>query len=135
MKSYSFADLFAGCGGLSLGLSQAGLKGKFAIERDPMAFETFSANFIDRPKPSVAFDWPIWLEKQAWDIEHLLAQHKEDLVSLRGTIDVLAGGPPCQGFAQGKRQPARFVCMPGCTALSNGFGADQSSNDPQTLHQ
>jgi len=58
MKSYSFADLFAGCGGLSLGLSQAGLKGKFAIERDPMAFGTFSANFIEKPAAGHAFEWP-----------------------------------------------------------------------------
>jgi DNA (cytosine-5)-methyltransferase 1 len=99
MKSYSFADLFAGCGGLSLGLSQAGLKGKFAIERDTMAFETFLTNFIDGPIPTVAFDWPAWLAKRAWDIEVLLERHKEDLVGLRGTIDVLAGGPPCQGFS------------------------------------
>jgi DNA (cytosine-5)-methyltransferase 1 len=99
MKSHSFVDLFAGCGGLSLGLSQAGLLGKFAIERDPMAFETFSTNFIDNQSQGVAFDWPTWLAKQAWDIELLLAEHKDDLVKLRGTIDVLAGGPPCQGFS------------------------------------
>ena len=95
---YTFADLFAGCGGLSLGLSQAGLQGRFAIERDPMAFETFAANFIDRRTP-IAFDWPAWLEPEAWDIEHLLTKHKTDLIGLRGKIDVLAGGPPCQGFS------------------------------------
>jgi DNA (cytosine-5)-methyltransferase 1 len=99
MKPYSFVDLFAGCGGLSLGLSLAGLKGRFAIERDPMAFETFSANFIDDRRPDIAFEWPTWLSKEAWDIEFLLAQHKDDLVKLRGSIDVLAGGPPCQGYS------------------------------------
>ena len=99
MKRYSFVDLFSGCGGLSLGLSQAGLKGKFAIERDPMAFKTFSANFIEKPKSKIAFDWPNWLTKQAWDIEHLLFKHNADLIKLRGAIDVLAGGPPCQGFS------------------------------------
>lgn len=98
-KSYTFADLFAGCGGLSLGLSQAGLRGMFAVERDPMAFKTFSTNLIERPS-DYTFDWPKWLPKQAWDIEHLLSCHKADFVAkLRDKVDVLAGGPPCQGFS------------------------------------
>jgi len=45
-----FIDLFAGCGGLSLGLSWAGAQGLFAVERDPMAFKTFKANFLDAPR-------------------------------------------------------------------------------------
>ncbi|MEA1071752.1 DNA cytosine methyltransferase [Sphingomonas sp. LY160] len=99
MKPYYFADLFAGCGGLSLGLAEAGLKGRFAIERDPMAFQTFAGNFLNSGTPDVRFEWPTWLERQAWDIEKLLSQHADDLLGMQGTVDVLAGGPPCQGFS------------------------------------
>lgn len=103
---YKFIDLFSGCGGLSLGLVSAGLKGQFAIERDPMAFSTFADNFLgDRLVPVAKFAWPSWLEQQAWPIDDLLAAHRADLQRLQGTIDVLAGGPPCQGFSfAGKRQ-------------------------------
>jgi DNA (cytosine-5)-methyltransferase 1 len=106
MTSYKFVDLFAGCGGLSLGLSLAGLRGQFAVERDPMAFKTFLANLGgERGVPVRAFDWPVWLEKKAWSIDELLSNHKKDLFALRGFIDVLAGGPPCQGYSfAGRRE-------------------------------
>jgi DNA (cytosine-5)-methyltransferase 1 len=106
MTTYKFIDLFSGCGGLSLGLASAGLEGQFAIERDPMAFETFSDNFLsDRKVPLAKFQWPSWLKRQAWAIDELLASHQADLHGLVGTIDVLAGGPPCQGFSfAGRRQ-------------------------------
>jgi DNA-methyltransferase (dcm) len=100
MPNTTFVDLFAGCGGLSLGLSMSGMRGLFAVERDPMAFETFSANLIERSDvPVPAFSWPAWLERRAWDIDDLLARHMDDLVGLRGTVEVMAGGPPCQGFS------------------------------------
>jgi DNA (cytosine-5)-methyltransferase 1 len=99
MRSYTFADLFAGCGGLSLGLSMAGLRGQFAIERDEMAFRTFAANFLERTVVGASFAWPEWLERREWDIADLLTCHKDELTSLRGKIDILAGGPPCQGFS------------------------------------
>ena len=106
MTHYKFVDLFSGCGGLSLGLSMAGLEGQFAIERDPMAFETFSYNLLgNRKVPITNFSWPSWLEPRAWGIDDLLAEHLDKLVQLQGTVEVLAGGPPCQGFSfSGKRQ-------------------------------
>jgi len=99
MRTYTFGDLFSGCGGFSLGLSEAGLQGVFAIERDPMAFDTFKANFLAKASKGRRFAWPDWLSRQAWDIEQLLDKHRSDLAKLRGKIDVLAGGPPCQGFS------------------------------------
>jgi DNA (cytosine-5)-methyltransferase 1 len=95
-----FIDLFSGCGGLSLGLSLAGMEGVFAIEKDAMAFETFQANFLDAgDKQAQQFSWPAWLKVGAWSIDGLLREHSPNLASLRGKVDVIAGGPPCQGFS------------------------------------
>lgn len=93
-----FLDLFAGCGGFSLGFSQAGWQGTFAIERDPAAFKTFSRNFL-QPDSSESFDWPEWLPKESLDIRYVLRTYRERLESLRGSIDAIVGGPPCQGFS------------------------------------
>ena len=51
----TYIDLFAGCGGLSLGLHQSGWKGLFAIEKSPFAFSTLKYNLIDTLNH---FDWP-----------------------------------------------------------------------------
>ncbi|MEW9836222.1 DNA cytosine methyltransferase [Mesorhizobium marinum] len=100
MRTHKFVDLFAGCGGLSLGLSLAGMQGLFAIERDSMAFETFATNFRSEASPIAhKFEWPSWLAQRAWGIEELLNEHQHELEKLRGVVDVLAGGPPCQGFS------------------------------------
>ena len=100
MQAHKFVDLFAGCGGLSLGLSLAGMRGLFAIERDVMAFETFFSNFVRDGSPEACrFDWPAWLDQRAWGIDEFLEQHKASLEQMRGSIDILAGGPPCQGFS------------------------------------
>jgi DNA (cytosine-5)-methyltransferase 1 len=100
----AFVDLFAGCGGLSLGLTQSGWRGVFAVERDRMAFDTFALNFLHGPR-SVRFAWPMWLEQRAWPIDELLETHESEFRSIRGTIDLVAGGPPCQGFSfAGRRE-------------------------------
>lgn len=43
-----YIDLFAGCGGLSLGLHNAGWNGLFAIEKNPDAFKTLEHNLINK---------------------------------------------------------------------------------------
>ena len=100
-NNYTVIDLFAGCGGLSLGLYQAGWHGIFAIEKNPCAFETLKYNLIDNKNH---FDWPKWLPKEPLDILEVNKKYKKELKQLRGTIDLVAGGPPCQGFSMaGKR--------------------------------
>ena len=95
-KKYTVIDLFAGCGGLSLGLYQAGWQGLFAIEKNAFAFETLKHNLIENKKH---FDWPEWLPQTNHDINDVLKTHKKQLKSLRGIVDLVAGGPPCQGFS------------------------------------
>lgn len=100
-QTHTYIDLFAGCGGLSLGLYLAGWHGLFAIEKNAFAFETLKHNLIDGKKH---FDWPDWLPKTAHDIDEVLNNYVEQLMSLQGQIDLVAGGPPCQGFSMaGKR--------------------------------
>lgn len=100
----TYIDLFSGCGGLSLGLGNAGWKGIFAVEKDPMAFATFKHNLIDGPFNH--FEWPEWLPQKSTTIQTLLKNYSAKLSELRGKVDLIAGGPPCQGFSTaGMRNP------------------------------
>lgn len=97
----TFIDLFAGCGGLSLGLLNAGWSGVLAVEKNVDAFRTYSENLIDGP---YRFKWPHWLPQQALTTSDVLDHYELELTRLRGTIDLLAGGPPCQGFSLAGRR-------------------------------
>jgi len=84
--SFRLLDLFAGAGGLSLGFSWAGFESVAAVELDSVAAQSYEANFgrhVFRDS-----------EGRPLPIENV------DLSGLRGEIDVLVGGPPCQGFSQ-----------------------------------
>lgn len=97
-----YIDLFAGSGGLSLGLYNAGLHGIFAVEKNKDAFSTLKYNLIERRNH---FSWPNWLEMKNWDINELLEVHSKELAALNGSVDLVVGGPPCQGFSMaGKRK-------------------------------
>ena len=96
-----YIDIFAGCGGLSVGLQNAGWQGIFAIEKNKDAFSTLKFNLIDHGHH---FQWPDWLDVKEHDIKKFLDENEDKLRELEGQVDLVAGGPPCQGFSlAGKR--------------------------------
>jgi DNA (cytosine-5)-methyltransferase 1 len=85
-----FVDFFAGAGGLSLGLAQAGLLPVFACDSIEVACVTHRANLGDHV--------------QIADMTKLTRHDVLEQTGLRvGEIDVVAGGPPCQGFSTQRR--------------------------------
>jgi DNA (cytosine-5)-methyltransferase 1 len=86
-RVYKAIDLFAGAGGLTLGLKLAGLKVIGAVEVNPLAAETYVVNH-----PEVLM-WHC-------DIQDLDPEFVMRMLALgRGELDLLAGCPPCQGFS------------------------------------
>lgn len=81
-------DLFSGCGGLSLGLENAGFSVRAAVEIDPTAVAVYRKN---HPRAVV-------IEKDIRKVE------LKDLRKAAGIgnkkLDLLAGCPPCQGFSR-----------------------------------
>ena len=112
MKSNNstFIDLFSGCGGLSLGLMKAGWHGLFAIEQNPDAFKTLKHNLIQGHDSNIGkllFDWPIWLEKEPFEIARFVRTKHRELESIRGQVQLVVAGPPCQGFSFAGRRTGK----------------------------
>lgn len=80
-------SLFAGAGGCSLGFKQAGYNIVYATDFDKSAIETYKKNF-----PNTLAEC-----KDIKDID--FSQLLVDLELEQGEIDILIGGPPCQGFS------------------------------------
>ena len=97
----NYIDLFAGCGGLSLGLYNAGWHGLFAVEKNADAFLTLSTNLLKKKKH---YSWPSWLSKSNLDIYEVIKSHSAELRNLRGHVSLVVGGPPCQGFSMAGRR-------------------------------
>ena len=93
-------DLFAGCGGISLGFSAAGFTIAGAVEFDPDAAASHGRNFHGGDAA----------HSQARDItqtspDRLAAELQAGPTA--DAFDVLVGGPPCQAFARVGRQIGR----------------------------
>ena len=87
-KRLTAVDLFAGAGGLSEGLRQAGFEVVAAADHDPDACATHELNF---PEAEVVVGDLTDRERH----EHLVA-----VAQAHGRPDLVAGGPPCQAFSQ-----------------------------------
>lgn len=92
-----FVDLFSGAGGFSLGLSSAGFHCFGAVERDRRCAETYALNF-----PTHVHAPLTRLGPERGDITRLTEREVRSAHEAAGRpeIDVLAGGPPCQGFSR-----------------------------------
>lgn len=89
-KKYTFIDLFAGCGGLSLGFEKAGFEGVLAIDNWQDALDTYCRNRKDAKTlcADISTLNPVGIKKE-YNIDD---------------VSVIIGGPPCQGFSvAGKR--------------------------------
>lgn len=84
MKS---VELFAGAGGLAMGVTLAGFESLAVVEWDKWACDTIREN--QRRGFPVVQDWPLW----EGDVRNF------DWASIPEGIELLAGGPPCQPFS------------------------------------
>ncbi len=92
-------DLFAGAGGLSLGLEQAGFDVAAAVEYDPVHAATHEFNFPRTKVLCADVSAPLASEALTAAIRDGLSAHGHDADAWDGEIDLIAGGPPCQGFS------------------------------------
>lgn len=129
MSKYNVLDLFCGAGGLSYGFECAGFNVVLGIDNDKQALETFKANHYGS-------------KTICGDITNICYADIRKIIGDK-TIDVIVGGPPCQGFSlSGPRnfndprnalylsyirlveeiRPRAFVIenVPGLVALFNG---------------
>lgn len=87
---YKFIDLFCGCGGLSLGFEMAGFTAVAGLDFKEAAIKTYRNNFTNA-KGICA------------DISTIDKEHIKEMFGNLTDIDVIIGGPPCQGFSNANK--------------------------------
>jgi DNA (cytosine-5)-methyltransferase 1 len=106
--SVNVIDLFSGCGGLSLGVAEAlrragrGFRVTLAMDFDPLACEVYAANFpgahVRTGGVETVFDGELGSRPTATE-RHLLSALRGNRSLRAASVDLLVGGPPCQGHS------------------------------------
>ncbi len=89
-------ELFAGAGGLGIGLCQSGFEPAKVVEWDRWCCDTIREN--KRAKVAAVRHWPEPIEG---DVRHV------DFRAFEGKVDLVSGGPPCQPFSLGGKHRAQ----------------------------
>lgn len=93
-KKYTVIDLFSGAGGLSRGFYDAGYNVVIGVDFDKAALKTFEHNHGDAKA----------LQLDLFNLDNIKIL-KDEFYTKYAELDVLVGGPPCQGFSlAGKRE-------------------------------
>lgn len=92
-------DLFAGAGGLSQGLTNAGIEIVLGVDHYDYAVQTHAARF-----PGISAAWDLSTPENVEKVANLMKNCD---------IDVLAGGPPCQPFSKAGRNGIRYLVEQG----------------------
>ena len=90
-KDLTLVDFFCGAGGLSLGFLQEGFNVKLANDIEDVCIQTYKYNHPELPSDKLI----------QGDIKQIV-DNIEDFIE--GEIDIVVGGPPCQGFSEANRQ-------------------------------
>lgn len=91
-KSLKMIDLFCGAGGLSLGFSQEGFITSLANDIQECCVDTYAHNHPETPRDHIVLG----------DIKDVV-ENLDELLAGRN-VDIVVGGPPCQGFSMANRQ-------------------------------
>lgn len=97
-REINYIDLFCGAGGLSLGFSRQGYNNIFSVDIEPSFCETYKYNFPTHRLLQM-------------DITKLSSQDIIDIVGNR-KVDIVVGGPPCQGFSMAGNIGRKFIDDP-----------------------
>ncbi len=90
-KNLTLVDFFCGAGGLSLGFIQQGFNVRLANDIEDVCIQTYKYNHPELPSNKLI----------QGDIKQIV-DHIEDYID--ENIDIVVGGPPCQGFSEANRQ-------------------------------